>query len=280
MDKQDWNYSAHSLRKLLHAFKEEDGFERKIEYRFALQYNPMFDFFHLWDGVEKKCLSTIRLGEDTVVRFREDTPFKNEILKFRAEEGETKFSLSENLDRHREWLVHQVQQRTERAIEERRAFLDLHDNPRVITFSFPEVQSISRRDLSRTSGFDSRELLFREIRVRFSSVPDSSTVHEIEMMLHKICRSDYVRLDFGSVQIFPEQTIRQAYSIHEQYSERARLETVEREALYRNIAGSTYGSYAASTVRNVWSNYTDGTAAGSVSSTLDANTLRRIMTGE
>lgn len=129
MNREEYNYCSSSLRKLLSLLGEGD-FRRRVKYRFGLQYNPRFNFYHLWDGEQAREVgigtrATIKLLPDkAIVRvWKSDFPFKEQLLKFQLPDRESIFIPSVHVTKHDSWIEARIQSHINRRIQQRLAFL-------------------------------------------------------------------------------------------------------------------------------------------------------------
>lgn len=124
MNKQEWQYSTSMFRELLSKLNE-GNFQRRVKYRFGLQFNPMFGFYHLWDGLgydlehgEPLTVATIKLRpKTTTVRLLPEYLFKNELSKFKLPDRKTILIESGNVSRHDGWVHNRIHSRVERRIQ-------------------------------------------------------------------------------------------------------------------------------------------------------------------
>lgn len=122
MNRADWQYTSSCFRELLRKLGEED-FRVRVKYRFGLQYNPMFGFYHLWDGADERTVAIIKLRpKNVVIRYNPDFLMKKELLKLRLPDRKSIFILSDNICRHDSW-ARRIQPRCERRMRERADFL-------------------------------------------------------------------------------------------------------------------------------------------------------------
>lgn len=128
MNREEYNYCSSALRKLLSLLGEGD-FRRRVKYRFGLQYNPRFKFYHLWDGEQAQVgagtRATIKLlPEKAIMRLGEaDFPFKEQMLKFQLPDRETIIIPSTHINTHDTWIHDRIQSHIDRRIQQRLAFL-------------------------------------------------------------------------------------------------------------------------------------------------------------
>lgn len=160
MNREEWNRSRHHLRKLLRDFKEDGGVtHRKVEYKFAVEYNQMFDYFHLWNGASRNTIATFKIGDRIVVRYRPNSYYLSDILKFRVPGKKVIFVPSNNLSNHRSWVRDRVQRRVTEAMQEvNNRFLE--PNGVSVIYTFPRAQYGIQMPTSRR---------YQQIRVQFES---------------------------------------------------------------------------------------------------------------
>lgn len=249
MNREDWEYSTHSLRKLLHKFHEEDGFEhgrdRAVEYRFGVQFNPMFDFYNLYDAIEGSSIATIALKGETrggtykehmLMRYLPTTPFKYELGKFRMPDKKHIFLPSDNVVRHDGWVRNNLHSRCERAIRERRDFLEvqrLATSPNIFTISIPTITSPTQWGLSgHIAGLTQSDTL--RVRVDFGHPPTDTEQTDVFGMVTWMTRNSDWRFNPTAIVPFTELV-----EIYQQYrrmhAERQSVEEYESRHSNRNF---------------------------------------------
>lgn len=124
MERKKYYHSNHSLRKLLYAFNEEDMFERKFEYRFGLILNPSYDLYDLYDVVPDHIIGTIKLSDNTVIRYRPNTPWRYQLGNLVVDDKPTIMVPSDNLDRHLDFARSSLRNRLRREVRTYQTFLD------------------------------------------------------------------------------------------------------------------------------------------------------------
>lgn len=137
MNRDEWQYSSSCLRQLLNKLAEGD-FQKRVKYRFGLQFNPMFGFYHLWDGLgydlehgEPSTVATIKLRPKTAtLRYYPEYIFKEQLLKFKLPDRQTVFIESDNVSRHDSWAHNRIHANVERRVRERRDFLERENRER------------------------------------------------------------------------------------------------------------------------------------------------------
>lgn len=143
MNRLEWRTSQYSIRALLHRFKEQgadSGVDRICEYKFGLVWNPRFGFHHIWNGIAKNTMATIRLTEDNVIlRYRDNSFYKHEIAKFSLEGYKTVLVKSKNLSRHRDWVHHRIQTRVRDSIQVTRDTMARAEGQQNGTFALLQV---------------------------------------------------------------------------------------------------------------------------------------------
>lgn len=118
MTRQEWYKSTHNLRELLKEL-DENGSNRMVKYKFGLEFNPTFQYYHLWNGLAKNTMATVRILSDrVVVRYRPNSHYKYELLKMKFGKKKMVFIPSETLSRHRAWVRNRIQSRIERVLQE------------------------------------------------------------------------------------------------------------------------------------------------------------------
>lgn len=134
MNRREWGLSVHYLREILADFRNHGHLnnQRLLQYKFAILYNPMFDMFHLWNGVSRNTMATFKLGDNLLVRYREKSYYKYEIQKLQIDGKKSIFIPSKNLSRHRDWVNGQIGNRVEQQIA--RVQQDFLDNPLSVRF--------------------------------------------------------------------------------------------------------------------------------------------------
>lgn len=145
MNKQEWELSTKKLRTLLGLLETQGATAgREIKYKFAIDFNPMFGFYHLWNGVSKNTVCTVRItSKKVIVRYRPNSHYRYEIQKLKFGDKETVFVPSTNLSRHRSWMNRRVQDRVEQEIAKVRSFLDRQGSqsftqePYILTIHIP-----------------------------------------------------------------------------------------------------------------------------------------------
>lgn len=192
MNRREYEYSSRCFRGLLKYLGEGD-FRRRVKYRFGLQFNPMFGFYNLWDGLTDEhhlpqSIATIRLKEKTaIVRIApEDFPFKEQLLKMRLPERDTIFVPSMNIRRHDQWVHNMLQPHVERRIQQRLAFLTRNPQEQnILTLQIipPQPPSLSGQIVTST------------VRIQFDSNSDLVlSRNTAQSMLHELVSSGILRL--------------------------------------------------------------------------------------
>lgn len=189
MNRDTWEFATHSLRRLLHKLSEEEYFDRAVEYRFGLQFNPRFGYFNIWDAIAKDCLGSIKIDtKNVVVRYYPISDFRYEIQKFKMDDRKSIFIPSDNLQRNNDWISSRLQRRCERRIQEREAFLEVQrrvDNPNILAIRFPQIsQNLSPRlGLSGRQQIQTASGSLTAVLVDFSHLPSRSEQREAETIV-------------------------------------------------------------------------------------------------
>lgn len=258
MNRVEWEHNTHSLRKLLHKFSEEDGFlsgvDRAVECRFGVQFNPMFEYFHVWDAVDKQTIATVKLGYDPnnrylerfLMRYLPTTLFKEELLKFKISGRKGRFLPSDNVTRHDEWVGYQLQSRCERSMRERERFLErqrLETSPHIFSVSIPSMQMVQpyHSRLGR-SGLRMEQTTYDTlvVRVDFGRQPNDRDQEEALHMVRWLTDNTH----FGRDVLITIDELRELYRRRRnEHDQRRRMEEVTERA-YREMSRETLERYA------------------------------------
>lgn len=223
MNRQEYEYCASAFRGLLHNLAEGD-FRRRVKYRFGLQFNPMFGFYHLWDGANDPhphTLATLKLRPKTVtIRHLPNFMFKEELLKFTLPERKSVFILSENVGRHDDWVHQRIQSRVERRMQQRASFLATEQNPFILNIQISPGTLVNGQMLPTT----------QRIRIQFDS--------EQDMIINAAIAERKVREILSWGQTFgDDEGITFAYLIElHRMLEQTVGQLQERQAMYQNQA--------------------------------------------
>lgn len=146
MTQQEWKLSTRYLRTLIGEFERQGATaSRSVKYKFALEFNPMFGYFHIWNGKSKNTMCTVRISrKKVVVRYRPGSHYRHELRKMKFDGKRMIFIPSDNLSRHRAWLFGRVQDRVEREMVRVKGFLALNDRSELSS-------SLPSRDIPNTS---------------------------------------------------------------------------------------------------------------------------------
>lgn len=160
----------------MHKFNEEDTFQRRVAYKYGLQFNSRVGFYHLWDSSVAHSVATIRLTDDkAIVRYVPEWMFLEQLLKFRLDEGETVFVPSNNVCNHDGFIHDRIQNRCERAVQmynrssEPQSYTFVMSNP-FTTDVIQTTVSYSSPSERRNREDDTRQMLAYVIEARIYNI--------------------------------------------------------------------------------------------------------------
>lgn len=120
MTKKEWKDSCSALRRLIRDGLKEGGdrnTDRMCVYKFGLVYNQQYRFFHLWNGQTQNTIATIKLsGKNAYVRYREKSWYSGIIQNIVIPNRKMIFVKSNDLGRHKEFVVNRIGNRVERSM--------------------------------------------------------------------------------------------------------------------------------------------------------------------
>lgn len=260
MNREKWQFATHSLRNILRSLSTEDNFTRKIEYRFGLQWNPMFGFFHLYDGWNGcGTIATIKLSPETaILRYLQGNLFSHEIEKLKVEDRKTILVPSENVGRHDDWVRPRLQGRIDREIQrhevqEREDFLE-GTLPRgnSLTFTVPQIPSLSR--LGQYGVMEPLEAVTNTTTtVRFPSPPTDRDTMTAEAIFRELTRN-------GETSIPRDLSfdhLLEIYRHHESNHMRQQEREQARQSRFSSLQNAFYGDVRAQTVAASSTNISD-----------------------
>lgn len=213
MTRKEYEYNQHALRRLLHNLSQGD-FLKRVQYRYALQFNPLFGYYHLWDGAgldeehqEPLTLATLKLRpKSVIIRHRPEFQVLPQLLKFTLPDRESKFVVSENINRHDDWVHQRIQSRVERRMQERASFLDNQNLPPFTIQIEVAISNIPQTSSGTTTGLEFRlspEIV--GIRLQFNSQEELDRhKYEAREMIERLATRFGIRLDLNRVWGFSE----------------------------------------------------------------------------
>lgn len=239
--RSEWEYATSSLRKLLSGYNSgETNMNGIAEYRFGSVWNPMFGFFHVWDGLLEVgvegsmpggTIATIRPGDTARVRFDPNSDFRYEIQKFLMP-PKTTFVASETLRRHDHWVGERIHNTVHSLIRERADFLEQERLKQAL-------RDQSSSGMGRISQFVMRVPVLASIQERFIGRPiDVTETDRIDVIfeeepsvrLQERVRMAIMEMENAGEPIRPgTYTEREIREIQERWMRQQEMERIVRE---------------------------------------------------
>lgn len=123
MERKRYERAQHGLRRILHYLKEEDTFERKIEYRFGLVLHPELEQFLLYDYKPDRIIGAIKETDKVVIRYDPSSEWQDEITKFKMDDRKTVLVPSDSLNKYADLARRIIGNRCAREVESFESFL-------------------------------------------------------------------------------------------------------------------------------------------------------------